>query len=211
MPTLVFCPKNPVFLSGISAVFNDFFTLCWNAAAFKTPIAPIANLGNVGCCPRHPNRPNRPPLGIWGARHAAVSGTLIAQIPAAIGAIILVIPLLSGAWDEIKKGKPASDSLASLAVVAALSADMYLAAGFLALFLWMANLILSRTAWGAQRAIKDLVDPTPGSARLIDGSNVDMSIFGTSKHFKEQTIEKKENIYSNIDDMLGQSLKTDDE
>jgi len=49
------------------------------------------------------------------------------------------------------------------------------------------------------------------SAGLIDGSNVDMSIFGTSKHFKEQTIEKKENIYSNIDDMLGQSLKTDDE
>ena len=49
------------------------------------------------------------------------------------------------------------------------------------------------------------------SAGLIDGSNVDMSIFGTSKHFKEQTIEKKENIYSNIVDMLGQSLKTDDE
>ena len=49
------------------------------------------------------------------------------------------------------------------------------------------------------------------SAGLIDGSNVDMSIFGTSKYFKEQTIEKKENIYSNIDDMLGQSLKTDDE
>ena len=49
------------------------------------------------------------------------------------------------------------------------------------------------------------------SAGLIDGSNVDMSIFGTSKHFKEQTVEKKENIYSNIDDMLGQSLKTDDE
>ena len=49
------------------------------------------------------------------------------------------------------------------------------------------------------------------SAGLIDGSNVDMSIFGTGKYFKEQTIEKKENIYSNIDDMLGQSLKTDDE
>ena len=49
------------------------------------------------------------------------------------------------------------------------------------------------------------------SAGLIDGSNVDMSIFGTSKYFKEQTIEKKENIYSDIDDMLGQSLKTEDE
>ena len=113
-------------------------------------------------------------LAVSWIGHLLGSHTLIAQIPAAIGAIILVIPLLSGAWDEIKKGKPASDSLASLAVVAALSADMYLAAGFLALFLWMANLILSRTAWGAQRAIKDLVDLTPGSARLIDGSNEQM-------------------------------------
>ena len=99
------------------------------------------------------------------------SHTLVAQIPAAVGAIILVIPLLSGAWGEIKQGRPSSDALASLAVVAALSAGMYLAAGFLALFLWMANLILSRTAWGAQRAIRDLVDLTPGQARLVEHDN----------------------------------------
>ena len=49
------------------------------------------------------------------------------------------------------------------------------------------------------------------SAGLIDASNVDMSIFGTGKYFKEQKNEKKEDIYSNIDDMLGQSLKNDDE
>ena len=49
------------------------------------------------------------------------------------------------------------------------------------------------------------------SAGLIDGANVDMSIFGTGKYFKEQNIEKKEDIYSDIDDMLGQSLKNDDE
>ncbi len=49
------------------------------------------------------------------------------------------------------------------------------------------------------------------SAGLIDGSNVDMSIFGTGKYFKEQNIEKKEDIYSDIDDMLRQSLKNEDE
>ena len=49
------------------------------------------------------------------------------------------------------------------------------------------------------------------SAGLIDGGNVDTSIFGTGKFFKEQNIEKKENIYSNIDDMLNQSLKPEDE
>ena len=45
------------------------------------------------------------------------------------------------------------------------------------------------------------------SAGLIDSENIDRTIFGTGKFFKEQTEEKKENIYSNIDDMLNRSLK----
>ena len=49
------------------------------------------------------------------------------------------------------------------------------------------------------------------SAGLIDNSNVDTSIFGTTKFFKEQEIERKENIYSNIDDMLNQSLKSEED
>ena len=49
------------------------------------------------------------------------------------------------------------------------------------------------------------------SAGLIDYGNIDSSIFGSGKFYKEQISEKKENIYSNIDDMLSQSLKTDDE
>ena len=49
------------------------------------------------------------------------------------------------------------------------------------------------------------------SAGLIDNANVDTSIFGTGRFYKEQMDEKKENIYSNIDDMLNQSLKTDEE
>ena len=49
------------------------------------------------------------------------------------------------------------------------------------------------------------------SAGLIDSGNVDTSIFGTGKFFKEQKEEKKENIYSNIDDMLNKTLKTEDE
>ena len=49
------------------------------------------------------------------------------------------------------------------------------------------------------------------SAGLIDNINVDTSIFGTGKFYKEQLDEKKENIYSNIDDMIGQSLKSEEE
>jgi len=49
------------------------------------------------------------------------------------------------------------------------------------------------------------------SAGLIDSSNVNSSIFGTSKFFKEETNDKKENIYSNIDEMLSQTLKSEEE
>ena len=49
------------------------------------------------------------------------------------------------------------------------------------------------------------------SAGLIDNTNIDTSIFGTGKLYKEKMDEKKENIYSNIDDMLNQSLKSEEE
>tara|TARA_B100001123_G_C15119765_1_gene950855 strand:- start:30 stop:719 length:690 start_codon:yes stop_codon:yes gene_type:complete len=49
------------------------------------------------------------------------------------------------------------------------------------------------------------------SAGLIDNINIDTSIFGTGKFYKEKMDEKKENIYSNIDDMLNRSLKSEDE
>ncbi|MEM7230143.1 MAG: cation-translocating P-type ATPase [Planctomycetota bacterium] len=102
----------------------------------------------------------------------------IARLPAALGAVILVIPLLGGAWDEIRKGAPSSNALAALAVVAALASQNFLAAGFLAFFLWIANLVLSRTAWGAQRAIRDLVDLTPDDARVIRAGVEHMASIG---------------------------------
>ena len=49
-----------------------------------------------------------------------------------------------------------------------------------------------------------------GSAGLIDSSNIDSSIFGTGKFYKENQEEKKENIYSNIDEMLSGTLKNED-
>ena len=45
-----------------------------------------------------------------------------------------------------------------------------------------------------------------GAAGLIDTSSVDNAIFGTSKFFKEKQDEKKEDIYSNIDEMLNSTL-----
>tara|TARA_A100000164_G_C21916089_1_gene778287 strand:- start:1234 stop:1926 length:693 start_codon:yes stop_codon:yes gene_type:complete len=50
-----------------------------------------------------------------------------------------------------------------------------------------------------------------GTAGLIDTSSVDASIFGTGKFFKEKQEDKKENIYSDIDEMLNSTLNSDNE
>jgi len=48
------------------------------------------------------------------------------------------------------------------------------------------------------------------SAGLIDTSSVESSIFGTGKFYKEKQEEKKESMYSDIDEMLSGTLKNDD-
>jgi len=50
-----------------------------------------------------------------------------------------------------------------------------------------------------------------GSAGLIDNTNIDESIFGTGKFYKEKQEVKKPNIYSNIDEMLSSTLKNEDD
>ena len=48
------------------------------------------------------------------------------------------------------------------------------------------------------------------SAGLIDTSSIDSSIFGTGKYFKEQSKAEKDNIYSDIDEAIKQSPKTEE-
>ena len=49
-----------------------------------------------------------------------------------------------------------------------------------------------------------------GAAGLIDSSSVNNAIFGSSKFFKEKQDEKKEDIYSNIDEMLNSTLNEEE-
>ncbi len=48
------------------------------------------------------------------------------------------------------------------------------------------------------------------SAGLIDDSSIDSSIFGTGKFFKEQSQEKKDDIYSDIEKAIKDSPKTEE-
>mgnify|MGYP000412506595 CR=1 FL=1 len=49
-----------------------------------------------------------------------------------------------------------------------------------------------------------------GAAGLIDSSNIDNAIFGTGKFYKEKEDDKKEDIYSNIDEMLNSTLEEEE-
>jgi len=49
-----------------------------------------------------------------------------------------------------------------------------------------------------------------GAAGLIDSTNIDNAIFGTGKFYKEKQDDKKEDIYSNIDEMLSGTLDSED-
>ena len=49
-----------------------------------------------------------------------------------------------------------------------------------------------------------------GAAGLIDNTNIDNAIFGTGKFYKEKQDDKKEDIYSNIDEMLSSTLDKDE-
>jgi len=49
-----------------------------------------------------------------------------------------------------------------------------------------------------------------GAAGLIDNTNIDNSIFGTGKFYKENQENKNEDIYSDIDDMLSSTLDPGD-
>ena len=48
-----------------------------------------------------------------------------------------------------------------------------------------------------------------GSAGLIDTSTIDKSIFGTGKFFKEQSMNSKQNIYTDIEEAINKAPETD--
>ena len=49
-----------------------------------------------------------------------------------------------------------------------------------------------------------------GAAGLIDSTNIDNAIFGTGKFYREKQDGKKEDIYSNIDEMLSSTLDSEE-
>ncbi len=95
----------------------------------------------------------------------------VALVPAAIGSIILSVPLFVAAFTEIRAMKLSSSTLAALAILASLAIGDYIVAGWLAFILVVFGQMVRRSASGAQRAIADLVQLTPDVARTVQNGS----------------------------------------
>ena len=87
------------------------------------------------------------------------------------GALLLGTPVVVHAVRCLLAGHMHMDELVALAIIAAIAAIDYKAAGAVAFFLLLANLIESRTALGARASIEHLVHLAPTKAcRLTEGA-----------------------------------------
>ena len=103
--------------------------------------------------------------------------TEVADFPAIIGAILLSIPLFVASLKEISRGHASTSTLCAVAILGAMATSDFLTAGFLAFILLVADQFVRQRAWGAERAIEDLVARTPDTARVIrDGQEVEVSL-----------------------------------
>ncbi len=83
------------------------------------------------------------------------------------GALLLGIPIIIHAAKHLFSGEMHMDELVALAVIAAITAIDYKAAGLVAFFLLLANLIETRTALGARASIEGLVRLAPKKAHRV--------------------------------------------
>jgi len=83
---------------------------------------------------------------------------------ALLGALLLGVPIVIHAIKELLHGHAHMDELVALAVVASLASLDFQAAGVVAFFLLLANLIETRTALGARASIESLIRLAPKKA-----------------------------------------------
>ena len=94
---------------------------------------------------------------------------------ALVGALLLGVPIIVHAARHLLHGHMHMDELVALAVIAAIAAMDYKAAGVVAFFLLLANLIETRTALGARASIESLVRLAPTKAhRVTRGAGEEM-------------------------------------
>ncbi|MHC4562860.1 MAG: heavy metal translocating P-type ATPase [Planctomycetota bacterium] len=112
-------------------------------------------------------------LGSYVADIPVISRALFSGNPshshllALLGAVILGLPIFVHAVQGLLSGQTQMDELVALAVVAAVAAGDYQAAGLVAFFLLLANIVETRTALGARASIEHLLKLAPKKAHRL--------------------------------------------
>jgi|CXWL01.1.fsa_nt_gi Cd2+/Zn2+-exporting ATPase len=88
-------------------------------------------------------------------------------LAALVGAVLLGGRIIYHAAGNLVRGAMHMDELVALAIVGALGINDFRAAGVIAFFLLLSELIETRTAIGARASIEELIKLTPKTARLI--------------------------------------------
>ena len=108
------------------------------------------------------------------ADHTGSDGrNFYSDVLALAGTLLLGIPIILHAFKHLLKGHMHMDELVALAVIAAVTAMDYKAAGAVAFFLLMANLIETRTALGARASIEGLVRLAPKKAHRLNSKGAE--------------------------------------
>ncbi|MBI5763632.1 MAG: cation-translocating P-type ATPase [Planctomycetes bacterium] len=99
------------------------------------------------------------------------------DVAAGVGALLLAVRILWHALANLIRGHMHMDELVALAIVAAFATNDYRAAGVIAFFLLLSEIVETRTAIGARASIEDLIKLTPKTANLIsEGGEVQIEV-----------------------------------
>ncbi len=93
---------------------------------------------------------------------------LVGDFSAALGAVLLALPIFWVAIQDLLEGHMHMDELVALAVLAAMVNGEFRTAGVVAFFMLISQVIETRTAQGAHKAIEKLVRLAPSTARRLE-------------------------------------------
>ena len=104
------------------------------------------------------------------------SESSVGDLSAMVGAFILGIRIFRTTIHDLRQGLLTTNELVAIAVLATFSSGEYHAAGLVAFFMLLGEMIENRTASGAKEAIRRLMKLTPTRAiRLTDGTEEEVA------------------------------------
>ena len=93
---------------------------------------------------------------------------VLGNLSSMLGAILMAVPILGRAIENLMKGQLRMTELVALAIIASIARQDYPIAGVIGFFVLVSEAVERRTAMGAHRAIESIVRLTPSSARLVE-------------------------------------------